>query len=81
MPDAITVGFVPFSTARRGILVVFCDDALKFGPATSKILGRVAGLGSGASDFLTKPFSPRALVQRIEELLQKAPNPAQIATS
>ncbi|HEX2635365.1 MAG TPA: leucyl aminopeptidase [Bradyrhizobium sp.] len=49
MPDAITVGFVPFSTARRGILVVFCDDALKFGPATSKILGRVAGLAGRAA--------------------------------
>ena len=49
MADAITVGFVPFSTARRGVLVVFCDDALKFGPATSKILGRVAGLAGRAA--------------------------------
>ena len=40
--------------------------------ALSSELGRMAGLGSGASDFLTKPFSPRLLVARIEELLQKA---------
>lgn len=39
--------------------------------ALSSELSRVAGLGSGASDFITKPFSPRLLVQRIGELLQK----------
>src|SRR5436305_11163960 len=44
MPDAVKVGFVPFSTASRGILVVFCDDALKFGPATTKALGPAAGM-------------------------------------
>jgi len=42
MTDAVKVGFVPFSTAPKGILVVFCDDALKFGPATRKALGPVA---------------------------------------
>src|SRR5450631_2040154 len=44
MSDAVKVGFVPFSTAPRGILVVFCDDTLKFGPATGKALGDAAGL-------------------------------------
>src|SRR5580692_11787188 len=39
MSDAVKVGFVPFSTAPRGILVIFCDDALKFGAATRKALG------------------------------------------
>ncbi len=47
--------------------------------ALSSELGRVAGLGSGASDFVTKPFSPRLLVQRIEELLQKTSNIPQAA--
>jgi leucyl aminopeptidase len=42
MPDAVKVGFVPFSSTPRGILVVFCDDALKFGTATSKALGTAA---------------------------------------
>lgn len=48
--------------------------------ALSSELGRMAGLGSGATDFLTKPFSPRLLITRIGELLQKAaklaPSPA-----
>src|SRR5712692_9895113 len=45
MSDAVKVGFVPFSTAPpRGILVIFCDDALKFGPATGKALGDAPGL-------------------------------------
>jgi leucyl aminopeptidase len=44
MPDAVKVGFVPFSAAPRGILVVFCDDTLKFGTATRKTLGAAANL-------------------------------------
>jgi leucyl aminopeptidase len=42
MTDAVKVGFVPFSAAARGVLVVFCDDTLKFGPATVKALGATA---------------------------------------
>jgi len=42
--------------------------------AISSELGRMAALGSGATDFVTKPFSPRLLIGRIEELLQKASN-------
>jgi leucyl aminopeptidase len=49
MPDAVKVGFVPFATAPRGILVVFCDDALKFGTATRKTLGAAAGLVTRAA--------------------------------
>jgi leucyl aminopeptidase len=44
MTDAVKVGFVPFSTAPRGILVVFCDDTLKLGAATRKALGAAADL-------------------------------------
>jgi two-component system, OmpR family, alkaline phosphatase synthesis response regulator PhoP len=40
--------------------------------ALSSELGRLAGLDSGASDFLTKPFSPRLLVARIKDLLNKS---------
>src|SRR5258708_32433808 len=50
MPDAVKVGFVPFSAAPRGILVVFCDDALKFGAATRKTLGAAADLVKRAAD-------------------------------
>jgi leucyl aminopeptidase len=49
MPDAVKVGFVPFSTAPRGILVVFCDDTLKFGAATRKTLGAAAHLVTRAA--------------------------------
>jgi leucyl aminopeptidase len=44
MTDAVKVGFVPFSTAPRGILVVFCDDSLKLGATTRKVLGSAADL-------------------------------------
>jgi leucyl aminopeptidase len=44
MSDAVKVGFVPFSAAPRGILVVFCDDALKFGEAARKALGAAAAI-------------------------------------
>ncbi len=32
----------------------------------------VAGLGAGADDYLTKPFSPRELVARIDAMLRRA---------
>jgi leucyl aminopeptidase len=44
MSDAVKVGFVPFSAVPRGILVVFCDDALRIGAATRKTLGDAAEL-------------------------------------
>src|SRR6266581_2897909 len=50
MSDAVKVGFVPFSTVPRGTLAVFCDDALKFGAATRKTLGRTANLVRRAAD-------------------------------
>lgn len=43
MSDAVKVGFVPLSTTPRGVLVVFCDDALKFGSVTRKALGEASG--------------------------------------
>ncbi|MGX9424591.1 MULTISPECIES: leucyl aminopeptidase [Bradyrhizobium] len=42
MSDAVKVGFVPFSAPVRGLVVVFCDEALKFGAATDKALGKAA---------------------------------------
>jgi leucyl aminopeptidase len=60
MPDAVKVGFVPFSSAPRGILVVFCDDTLKFGPATGKALGPAAGMikrAAAANQFKGKSAS------------------------
>jgi leucyl aminopeptidase len=60
MPDAVKVGFVPFSSASRGILVVFCDDTLKFGSTTSKALGAAAGMikrAAAANQFKGKSGS------------------------
>src|SRR5262249_9505228 len=33
------LGFAPFSTPAKGVLFVFCDESLKFGPATRRVLG------------------------------------------
>ena len=60
MPDTVKVGFVPFSAAARGILVVFCDDALKFGAATLKGLGDTAAVvkrAAASSNFKGKSAS------------------------
>jgi leucyl aminopeptidase len=49
MPDALKLGFGPIAAPSRGVLVVFCDTALKFGPATAKALGTAAGLVARAA--------------------------------
>lgn len=40
--------------------------------ARSEEADRVAGLRIGADDYLTKPFSPRELVARVEAILRRA---------
>jgi DNA-binding response OmpR family regulator len=37
--------------------------------AISSQLGRVAGLGAGANDYITKPFSVKDLLERIQTVL------------
>jgi leucyl aminopeptidase len=44
MSEGIKLSFVPFSAPPKGVLVVFCDDTLKLGAATRKVLGEAAGL-------------------------------------
>ena len=44
MPDTLRIGFVPLTASARGVLVVFTDDSLKFGPATRKRLGATVDL-------------------------------------
>lgn len=39
--------------------------------AVTSQLSRLAGFEAGANDYLTKPFSPKLLVSRIEELLSR----------
>ena len=49
MTDALKLGFGTFAAPAKagpsGVLVVFCDDALKFGPATRNTLGSAANSG------------------------------------
>jgi leucyl aminopeptidase len=42
MPGALKLGFVPLTASAKGVLVVFCDENLKIGPRTRKILGPLA---------------------------------------
>ena len=49
MTDALKLGFGPFAAPARGILVVYCDDGLKFGPATAKALGSATDLVARAA--------------------------------
>jgi leucyl aminopeptidase len=46
MSDSVKPGFTALTTATagKGVLVVFCDDALKFGSVTRKVLGSAIGL-------------------------------------
>jgi len=76
MSDALKVGFVPLSTAASGILVVFCDEELKLGPATRKALGPVVELvkrAAAASAFKGKNGSTLDLLEpegiKIQRLL------------
>ena len=50
MSDALKVAFVPLSAAPGGILVVFCDETLKVGPATRKALGKAVDLIKRAAE-------------------------------
>ena len=48
MSDAMTLGFAPFAAPTKvgasGVLIVFCDDRLRFGPATNKAIAPAAAL-------------------------------------
>jgi leucyl aminopeptidase len=69
MTDALKLGFGPFTAPAKigpsGVLVVFCDDRLKFGPATRKALGAAADLvvrAAKAERFTGKSGSALALI-------------------
>jgi len=42
MAKNLKLGFAPFRASSKGVLIVFCDDSLKIGAATRKILGKFA---------------------------------------
>jgi leucyl aminopeptidase len=49
MADGPTVGFSSFSLPSSGVLVVFCDEGLKLGSATRRLLGPAAALVARAA--------------------------------
>ena len=49
MTNGLKLGFGPFAAPARGVLIVFCDDGLKFGSATRKALGSATDLVTRAA--------------------------------
>src|SRR5262249_20474976 len=49
MADGPTVGFAPFAIPSAGVLIVFCDETLKLGSQTRKLLGASADLVTRAA--------------------------------
>ena len=49
MPDALTLAFTAFDAVPKGVLVVFCDDGLKLGPASRRSLAPAGDLISRAA--------------------------------
>jgi leucyl aminopeptidase len=49
MADGPTIGFAPFATPTAGVLVVFCDESLRLGPVTRRLLGAAAALVARAA--------------------------------
>src|SRR5262249_35201876 len=50
MADGPTIGFSAFAMPSTGVLVVFCDDALKLGSTTRRLLGPAANLVARAAE-------------------------------
>jgi leucyl aminopeptidase len=50
MTDALKLSFGPFTAPAKGVLVAFCDGALKFGPATRMALGPAAAVVARAAN-------------------------------
>ncbi len=44
MSDPLKLGFGPFAAPAKGVFIVFCDDGLKLGPATRRVLGPAVAL-------------------------------------
>ena len=49
MSEALKLGFSPFAPPAKGVLVVFCDEALRFGSATAKAIAPASGLVARAA--------------------------------
>src|SRR5713101_9874011 len=50
MPGVVKLGFAPFSRPAKGVLVLFCEEGLKFGSAARKALDPTGDLVTRAAD-------------------------------
>jgi len=50
MAEGPKLGFAAFTPPSKGVLVVFCDDKLKFGPAARKVLAPTGDLVARAAE-------------------------------
>ena len=44
MVNARKLAFAPFAPPAKGVLIVFCEDGIKLGPATRKVLALAGDL-------------------------------------
>ena len=65
MSDALKLGFAPLALPAKGVLVVFCNSEMKFGPVTRKLLAPIADQvrrAAAADHFTGKAGSALAIV-------------------
>ena len=65
MADARKLAFAPFAAPAKGVLVLFCEEGLKFGPATRKALAPTGDLvqrAAAADQFTGKSGSALDIV-------------------
>ncbi len=68
--DVMIPGFDGLETCRR--IRVNSSVPILMLTAKSTEIDKIVGLGIGADDYLTKPFSPRELVARVNAVLRRA---------
>ena len=66
-------GFAVCETLRRNAITAALPVLIL--TAVSGELARLSGLDCGANDYLTKPFSPKMLVSKVEAQLKKQDSP------
>ena len=68
--DIMLPGIDGFETCRR--IRQFSDIPIIMLTARGDVMDRVVGLELGADDYLPKPFEPRELVARIQNILKRS---------
>ena len=68
--DVMLPGIDGFETCRR--IRQFSDIPIVMLTARGDVMDRVVGLELGADDYLPKPFEPRELVARIQNIFKRA---------